>query len=56
MLSAVESRTLVSALWIYFAYYNFVKTHTSLNSPAMAANATDHLWATEELLNVEASS
>jgi IS1 family transposase len=43
---------LISALWIYFAHYNFVKQHTSLRvSPAMAANVTDHLWTTEELLN-----
>ena len=43
---------LISALWIYFTHYNFVKIHTSLRvTPAMAANATDHLWTIDELLN-----
>jgi len=43
---------LEAALWIYFAHYNFVKIHTSLRvTPAMAANATGHLWTIEELLN-----
>lgn len=43
---------LEAALWIYFAHYNFVKIHTSLRiTPAMAANATDHLWDIQELLN-----
>jgi IS1 family transposase len=46
---------LISALWIYFAHYNFVKQHTTLRvSPAMAASVTDHLWTIEELLNAGA--
>jgi IS1 family transposase len=48
---------LEAALWIYFAHYNFVKIHTTLRvTPAMAANATDHLWTINELLNTGASS
>ena len=43
---------LVAALWLYFAHYNFVRIHGSLRvTPAMAANATDHVWTIEELLN-----
>jgi transposase-like protein/IS1 family transposase len=43
---------LISALWIYFAHYNFAKIHTTLRvTPAMAANATDHVWTIEELLS-----
>jgi hypothetical protein len=35
-------------------HHNFVKIHTSLRvTPAMAANATDHLWTIEEMLNAE---
>ena len=48
---------LIAALWLYFAHYNFVRIHTSLRvTPAMAANATDHVWTIEELLNVGALS
>jgi len=48
---------LEAALWIYFAHWNFVRIHTTLRvTPAMEANVTDHLWATEELLNTGASS
>ena len=52
--NAVSRRieNLEAALWIYFAHYDFVKIHTSLRvTPAMALNATDHLWTIEELLN-----
>ena len=48
---------LISALWLYFAHYNFVRIHGTLRmTPAMAANVTDHLWTIEELLNSGASS
>ncbi len=43
---------LISALWLYFAHYNFVRIHGTLRmTPAMAANVTDLLWTIEELLN-----
>ncbi len=46
---------LISALWLYFAHYNFVRIHGTLRmTPAMAANVTDHLWTIEELLNTGA--
>ena len=45
------------SIWIYFAHWNFVRQHTTTRvSPAMAANATDHLWTIEELLNAGVSS
>jgi transposase-like protein/IS1 family transposase len=48
---------LVAALWLYLAHYNFVRIHTSLRiTPAMAANATDHVWTIEEMLNAGTSS
>jgi len=46
---------LEAALWVYFAHWNFVRQHTTTRvSPAMAANATDHLWTIGELLNAGA--
>lgn len=48
---------LFAALCLYFCHYNFVRIHGSLRiTPAMAANVTDHLWTTEEMLNAGASS
>lgn len=42
---------LKAALSVYFAYYNFVRVHTTLRvTPARQANLTDHLWTWEELL------
>jgi IS1 family transposase len=42
---------LKAALAVYFAYYNFIRVHTTLRiTPAMQADLTDHLWTWEELL------
>ena len=39
------------ALAIYFAYYNFCRSHSSIRcTPAMAAKVTNHIWELEELL------
>jgi len=46
---------LISALWVYFAHYNFVRIHGSLRAtPAMAAGVTNHPWTVEEMLNAGA--
>lgn len=39
-------------LAIYFAYYNFCRSHKSLDNatPAMAANLTNTIWSLEDLL------
>jgi hypothetical protein len=48
---------LYAALCVYFCHYNFVRIHGTLKAtPAMAANATDHAWTIEEMLNAGASS
>ena len=41
-------------LAIYFAYYNFCRSHKTLNdaTPAMAANLTSTIWTLKDLLNV----
>ena len=40
-----------AALALYFAYYNFVRIHSSIRvTPAMEAGLTDHIWTLEELL------
>jgi transposase-like protein/IS1 family transposase len=41
-------------LAIYFAYYNFCRSHKTLNdaTPAMAANITKTIWSLKDLLNV----
>ena len=40
------------ALW--FAFYNFCRTHTTLRvTPAMQAGLTDHIWKIEDLLYQE---
>jgi len=57
LLTLRRVENLIAALWLYFAHYNFVRIHTSLRvTPAMAANATDHVWSMEELLNAGARS
>lgn len=41
-------------LAIYFAYYNFCRSHKTLNdaTPAMAANLTGTIWSLKDLLRV----
>jgi hypothetical protein len=40
-----------AALAPYFAYYNFVRIHSSIRvTPAMEAGLTDHAWTLQELL------
>jgi transposase-like protein/IS1 family transposase len=41
-----------AALALYFAYYNFVRIHSTIRvTPAMEAGLTDHLWTLKELLS-----
>lgn len=41
-----------AAIALHFAYYNFVKIHSSLRvTPAMETGITDHVWSLTELLN-----
>jgi len=45
-------QNLKSALALYFAYYNFVRTHQTLRcTPAMASGITKSFWTLEDLLN-----
>jgi hypothetical protein len=40
-----------AAVALHFAYYNFVRVHSSLRvTPAMAAGVTDRLWTLEDLV------
>jgi transposase InsO family protein len=40
-----------AALALCFAYYNFVRIHSSIRvTPAMEAGLTDHVWTLGELL------
>ena len=40
-----------AALALYFAYYNFVRIHSSIRvTPAMESGLTDHVWTLGELL------
>lgn len=42
---------LKAALALYFAYYNFVRVHSSIRcTPAMEAGITDRLWTMRDLL------
>jgi len=42
---------LKAALALYFAWYNFYRTHrTQRVTSAMEAKLTDHIWGVEELL------
>jgi len=44
---------LKAALAIHFAWYNFVRVHSTLRvTPAMEAGLTDHVWTIAELLSV----
>jgi IS1 family transposase len=41
------------ALSLYFAWYNWVRIHTTLRvTPAMAAGLTDRLWSMEDIANM----
>jgi hypothetical protein len=43
---------LKAAVALYFAYYNFVRVHSSLRiTPAMAAGVTNKVWNISDLLN-----
>jgi len=41
-------------LAIYFAYYNFCRSHKTLDNatPAMAANLTKAIWSLKDLLEI----
>jgi IS1 family transposase len=42
---------LVSALYLHFAHYNFVRIHKTLQvTPAMEAGITDRIWDIEDIL------
>lgn len=42
---------LKAALALYFAYYNFVRIHSSIRcTPAMEAGITEHVWTMRDLL------
>jgi len=46
---------LIAALYLHFAYYNFVRIHGSLRiTPAMKARITSHIWSIEEILSFSA--
>jgi hypothetical protein len=41
-----------AALALWFAYYNFVRIHSTIQvTPAMEAGLTDHVWTLRELLS-----
>jgi hypothetical protein len=41
----------VSALALYFVFYNFTRIHKTLKvTPAMAAGLTDRLWSMEDVV------
>jgi transposase-like protein/IS1 family transposase len=45
---------LETAVTLYFAWYNFCRTHQTLRvTPAMEAGLTDHIWSLEELLRCD---
>ena len=45
---------LEAALWLHFAYYNFVRIHRSLRiTPAMKAKITGSLWTLQDILIYE---
>ena len=44
-----------AALALYFAWYNFCRTHGTIRcTPAMEANVTNHIWTIKELLTAQA--
>jgi hypothetical protein len=41
------------ALALYFMYYNFARTHSTLRvTPAMQAGVADHVWSIGEMLQL----
>lgn len=43
----------ISALAVYFMYYNFCRVHQSIRvTPAMEAGVSDHVWGVEEIVNL----
>jgi hypothetical protein len=43
----------ISALSLYFMYYNFCRVHQTLRvTPAMEAGIADHVWEIEEIVNL----
>jgi hypothetical protein len=48
----VNLRNHYAALALYFAYYNFVRIHSTLRvTPAMESGLTDHVWTLREMLD-----
>ena len=48
-----KQENLRAALALHFAFYNFVRVHTTLRvTPAMEAGLTDHIWSLEELISI----
>jgi len=46
-----KRENLRAALALHFAWYNFVRVHSSLRvTPAMEAGLENHVWTMEELL------
>lgn len=42
-----------AAVALHFAYYNFVKIHTTLRmTPAMAVGVSSRLWKVEDLVDL----
>lgn len=42
-----------AAVSLHFAYYNFVKIHSTIRcTPAMALGVTDHVWTVADLVNL----
>lgn len=42
-----------AAVSLHFAYYNFVKIHSTIRcTPAMALGVTDHIWTVADLVNL----
>ncbi len=42
---------------IFFTFYNFARVHSSLRvTPAMEAGLTDHVWTSEEIVNLLAKT
>lgn len=47
----IETHT--AALAIFYMHYNFVRIHQTLRvTPAMAAGATDRLWAIQDIVSL----
>gem|GEM_PF-3197534 len=41
------------AVAVHFMWYNFGRTHQTLRcTPAMRAGVSDHVWSTEEIVNL----